>query len=373
MCLTDRACQTNKRRPSVRGRAGDVLVVGVGGDATGGNAGATSITWPLGPGDTGVFRVGMGARLTLLNLTVANSLRGGRSFSTTNSSDLPSMAGGVFVETGAMLYARGVRFEGCGAQLGGAVYVEFGGAALLDGVEFIENYAWLGGAVYLEQRTLLLVAHARLEANWARDHGGGLFLSGGTTHDFNYNTTFPILASVVWTLFSRNVAGIDGSALKASNDVEVSLEHSTLRDGIAGRMGAAVCVTGAGANFYAGSVNVREHGLVPRSDSDQYSMAAPPSVLHFSDANQVLLYDVNLTHAAPALGGVTAAFLEDVSVSAIFASRISVEWHEWEPVGPSDDAVIVYKSGCVGQRPAPQLYSTSIELNRWRIKADAPM
>ena len=53
-----------------------------------------------------MFRLGQGAQLTLLNLTVANSLCEGCSFSTTNSSDLPPVAGGVLVEMGAILRAR---------------------------------------------------------------------------------------------------------------------------------------------------------------------------------------------------------------------------------------------------------------------------
>ena len=100
------------------------MVIGEGGDATGGNAAATSITLPLGAGDAGVFRVSGAARLTLLNLTVANSRCEGCSFVTT---DLPPVAGGVLVEDGGILVARGVRFEGCGAELGGAVYVKRGG------------------------------------------------------------------------------------------------------------------------------------------------------------------------------------------------------------------------------------------------------
>ena len=68
----------------------------------------------------------------------------------------------------------------------------------------------------------------------------------------------------------------------------------------------------------------------------------------------------------------TAAFFEDVGVSAVIASRVAVEWHEWDPVGAGDHAVLVIQNGCQKQRIA-QLYSTSIELNRWRITADAPM
>ena len=37
-----------------------------------------------------------------------------------------------------------------------------------------------------------------------------------------------------------------------------------------------------------------------------------------------------------------------------------------------DDAVLVFQTGCLEQRAA-QLYSSLIELKRWRIIADAPM
>ena len=150
--------------------------------------------------------------------------------------------------------------------------------------------------------------------------------------------------------------------------------------GIAGRTGAAVHMAGTGGNFYARSVNVDAHSIDRSLQSilnvdeqtDRPAAAYRPSVLSFSAAEYAVLSDVNLTYVAAALGGLTAALFEDIDVAAIFNSRIAVEWHEWNPIDTGDDAVLIFQTGCVGQRAA-QLYSSFIELKRWRIKADAPM
>ena len=88
-------------------------------------------------------------------------------------------------------------------------------AASDDGVEFVGNFARRGGAVYVEQNTLLLIAHAHFEANTARDSGGGLYLAGAgdKVDDDSDSKNSTLMASVVWTVFLRNVAGNDGSAL----------------------------------------------------------------------------------------------------------------------------------------------------------------
>ena len=139
-------------------------------------------------------------------------------------------------------------------------------------------------------------------------------------------------------------------------------------------------MAGTGGNFYARSVNVDAHSIDRSLQSilnvdeqtDRPAAAYRPSVLSFSAAEYAVLSDVNLTYVAAALGGLTAALFEDVGTVFVVDSRIAVEWHQWEPVGMSDDAVLVIQGGCQGQDIA-QLYSTSIELNQWRIKANAPM
>ena len=156
------------------------------------------------------------------------------------------------------------------------------------------------------------------------------------------------------------------------------MESTSLIGGIVGRNGAAVHMTGRFGQFLAWSVNVYANSIdsslqdLVDEQPDPYAVAYRPSVLLFSELEQVQLSDVYSLHAAPALGGVTSALFEDVLYSATYSSRFIVEWHEWERVDTNDDAVLVFqKGGC--KHTAVQLYSTSIELKRWRIKAGAPM
>ena len=185
--------------------------------------------------------------------------------------------GGVFVHNGSASWTRNTSFSDNFAEtFGGAVYGESRtNISWTGGAFFSSNAAGIGGAVYiLGVTTASWSAPTIFVDNTASEYGGGVALFDGSAALWMGKATFSnnsvssynddigeigdggalyvSSSSTILlrgnTLFSGNVAGVDGGALfidgRASWEVETTFAYN-----VAGNLGGAICTTHGGSSI----------------------------------------------------------------------------------------------------------------------------
>jgi len=204
---------------------GGSATVTIDGNITGGSRGETALL--------GVFS---SADLTLRNLTLAKgqaTAEGG---------------GAIFAEAGTNLTIEAVTFDRNEAfqQHGGAIHLQGSASLTINDSTFLRNATTggVGGAIFAGSATDLAIENTLFSQNTAgrsdtvgnqalNSHGGGLYLSGGSTTTINASE------------FRGNVARRDGGGiLFAAGSGSLTVTNSTFEDNTALRNGAGMALFG---------------------------------------------------------------------------------------------------------------------------------
>lgn len=187
-------------------------------------------------GETALFGVLSSAELTLRNLTLAN----GRATA--------EGGGAIFAEAGTKLTIEAVTFDRNEAflQHGGAIHLQGSSSLTIDNSTFQRNAAigGVGGAIFAGSATDLAIETTLFSRNTAgrsdtggnqalNSHGGGLYLSGGSTTAINASE------------FRDQTARRDGGGiLFAGGSGSLTVTNSTFEDNTAFRNGAGMALFG---------------------------------------------------------------------------------------------------------------------------------
>ena len=151
-----------------------------------------------------IFEVVSGARLTLVNVTVANG-------------DPGPIRGGGILDDGTVVL-RNVRLTGNTATEGGGLVVLNGAHATISFSQLDGNNASIGSGGAIESAGDLVVNHSRVTGNTAGNDGGGVFTQGGSSQ---------ITGTVVARNVARNVGGgIFNVAIVALTGDRVVFNHA---------------------------------------------------------------------------------------------------------------------------------------------------